>query len=106
MRNKRWGTAKSVVFGAVALAATGVGRSAEAPAPCCFTNDQFAGVCRVVPVQDETCASILAYLNNPASSGKAYCDSTTIRGGWAPTNCNAQAQRRAAPFAPRSASSR
>ncbi len=106
MRNNRVGTTKWVVFGVVALAASGVGRSADAPEPCCFKNDQYAGVCRVVPAQDETCASILGYLNNPASSGKAYCDSTMIRGGWVPTRCNAEAQRRAVPAAPRSADSR
>ncbi len=103
--NWRW-TATLVVSGIVALAATGSGRSAEAPEPCCFTNDQYAGVCRVVPAKDETCASILGYLNNPASVGKAYCDSTTIRGGWAPTSCNAGAQRSPTPAAPRSANSR
>jgi hypothetical protein len=106
MGNNRWGTTKWVVFGVVALAATGVGRSAEAPEPCCFTNDQFAGVCRVVPAQGESCASILGYLNNPASTGKAYCDSTTIRGGWVPTRCDTEAQRRPTPVAPRSVGSR
>ncbi len=106
MGKHRWGTTGWLAIAIVALAATGVGRSAEAPEPCCFTNDQFAGVCRVVPAQGETCASILGYLNSPASTGKAYCDSTTIRGGGAPTNCKAEAQRRAAPAAPRSATSR
>jgi len=106
MRKHRWGTGGWLAVAVVALAATGAGRSAEAPEPCCFTNDQFTGVCRVVPAQDETCASILAYLNNPGSTGKSYCDSTTIRGGWVPTRCNAEAQRRAAPAAPRSAGSR
>ena len=103
--NLRW-AARLGVAGVVVLVAAGAARSAEAPEPCCFTNDQFAGVCRVVPAQDETCSSILGYLNNPASSGKAYCDSTTIRGGWAPTNCQAEAQHRAAPAAPRSADPR
>ena len=82
----------------VVLAAAAVGRSAEAPAPCCFINDQFRGVCRVVPAAGETCDSILAYLNNPSSVGKAYCDRTTIRGGWVRTGCGHEAQR-AAPTA-------
>ena len=55
--------------------------------PCCFTNPRFTGVCSVTPGEDETCSSILAYLNNPNSTGKAYCGGTTIRGGWAQVDC-------------------
>ena len=54
----------------------------EDPSPradCCFTNRAFSGVCRVRPSEDETCATILAYLNNPQSRGKTYCGTTTIR---------------------------
>ncbi len=101
MRNHPWGTIRGLAVAIVALAATGAGRSAEAPEPCCFTNDQFAGVCRVVPAPDETCAGILGYLNNPASSGKAYCDSTTIRGGWVRAKCESEAQHQGTPAAPR-----
>jgi hypothetical protein len=36
---------------------------------------------------DETCASILEYLNNPRSVGKTYCNSTDVRGGWEPVVC-------------------
>jgi hypothetical protein len=46
---------------------------------CCFTNPGFAGTCEVEPAKDETCASILGYLNNPMSQGKGYCGNTTIR---------------------------
>ena len=57
------------------------------PLRCCYTNQRYAGVCKVQPAQDETCASILAYLNNPRSQGKTYCGNTTIRGGWQQVEC-------------------
>jgi hypothetical protein len=57
------------------------------PAKCCFTNPGYAGTCEVVPAKDETCASILGYLNNPLSQGKGYCGNTTIRGGWQSVVC-------------------
>jgi hypothetical protein len=58
------------------------------PAPkCCFSNSRYTGVCEVTPGQDETCASILAYLNNLASTGKSYCGNTTVRGDWASVEC-------------------
>ncbi len=106
MRNNRWGTTGWSAVAVVALAAAGAGRSAEAPEPCCFTNPGYTGVCRVVPTQDETCAGILAYLNNPGSAGKAYCDNTAIRGGWVQAKCNAEDQPRPTPAAPRSAGAR
>jgi hypothetical protein len=56
-------------------------------APCCFTNTRYSGVCQVQPAEGETCASILAYLNNQASSGKSYCGNTDVRGGWASEKC-------------------
>jgi hypothetical protein len=79
-----------VLSGAVALvgAAPGPAPSADAAAPCCFANERFAGTCKVVPGKGETCAGILAYLNDPTSSGKAYCDATTIRGGWTEASCS------------------
>lgn len=55
--------------------------------PCCFTNPQYSGVCSVKPAKGETCASILAYLNEPNSQGKSYCGNTTIRGGWQQRTC-------------------
>lgn len=71
---------------------TGEDPAAEKPPPrddCCFTNVAYTGVCRVRPVEDETCATILAYLNDPMSKGKDYCGTTTIRGGWQEVVCEA-----------------
>jgi hypothetical protein len=51
-------------------------------APCCYTNPRYAGVCVVRPVADETCGTILAYLNDVNSVGKTYCNTTDVRGGW------------------------
>jgi len=55
--------------------------------PCCFTNDGYQGICTVIPGKDETCESILAYLNNPMSTGKSYCRGTSVRGGWVTVDC-------------------
>ena len=54
---------------------------------CCFTNTAFPGVCEVTPAKDETCQSILEYLNTPNSAGKSYCGGTNIRGGWELVSC-------------------
>ncbi len=78
---------------AVASAAQG-GHNGEGDA-CCFTNPQYAGICRVTPVEGETCESILAYLNNPMSSGKGYCSNTEIRGGWKTIDCHHARRRKA-----------
>ncbi len=59
----------------------------EARDKCCFENSRYAGVCVVQPGEEETCASILEYLNNPVSSGKSYCGFTDIRGGWKEVSC-------------------
>jgi hypothetical protein len=59
----------------------------DASAPCCFTNPYYSGVCEVAPKGDETCASILEYLNHPNSTGKLYCNATEIRGGWKFATC-------------------
>lgn len=79
--------AVAVMAGAVALAAAGVAAAGEPVAPCCFANDRLQGTCKVVPREDETCRSILDYLNNPMSSGKSYCESTSVRGGWVLVSC-------------------
>lgn len=71
--------------------------------PCCFENPRYTGVCTVTPDEDETCSSILGYLNNQASVGKSYCGNTTIRGGWASTDCDAEEHRLAAIFQPEEA---
>ena len=59
----------------------------EVKKPCCFTNARYTGVCQVQPGETETCASILAYLNNQQSAGKTYCGNTPIRGGWTSVDC-------------------
>jgi hypothetical protein len=80
-------------FLAAAVAATAVIASVSASGDavasdvCCFANPRFNGVCSVTPGEGESCASILAYLNNPNSSGKAYCGGTDIRGGWKKVEC-------------------
>ncbi len=72
-----------VSYGAVGETIT----SAVQQEPCCFENPRFSGVCEVNPVPDETCADILAYLNNPNSAGKTYCGNTKVRGGWTQVEC-------------------
>jgi len=67
---------------AASCAAGARGEEPPRPTPCCFVNPAYAGVCVVKPSKDETCASILAYLNNPRSAGKIYCNNTTLRGNW------------------------
>ncbi len=64
-------------------------------APCCFANPRFVGLCREVPHGEETCESILSYLNNPNSVGKAYCGNTDIRGGWAKESCDQEGKKTA-----------
>ncbi len=54
---------------------------------CCFTNARYVGTCEVEPDKDQTCATILEYLNNPQSQGKSYCGNTTVRGGWQQVPC-------------------
>jgi hypothetical protein len=74
-----------------APASPGCADAAAAPddprPPCCFENPRYVGVCEVEPSQDETCATILEYLNNPQSTGRSYCNSTAIRGGWKAVPC-------------------
>ncbi len=55
--------------------------------PCCFENPRFSGTCEVTPGPEESCGSILGYLNNPNSVGKAYCGNTKVRGGWTQASC-------------------
>ena len=71
-----------------ALACGALAANAEDPRPhCCFENPRSVGTCEVDPAKDETCASILEYLNNPMSQGKTYCNSTNVRGGWKSEPC-------------------
>jgi hypothetical protein len=84
------GTATVLCIGAVfAVAVARPGRASADPKPCCFTNERYSGVCQVLPGENETCGSILAYLNDPNSSGKTYCGNTNIRGDWIEVDCAA-----------------
>ena len=77
--------------GVVALAPGDPARAgSEARDKCCFENSRYAGVCVVQPGEEETCARILEYLNNPVSSGKSYCGFTDIRGGWREVSCEGE----------------
>lgn len=66
-----------------------LGAAPAAGADCCFTNSRFGGPCVVTPSSDETCSSILAFLNGVSTVGRAYCGNTTVRGGWRQTDCAA-----------------
>ncbi len=72
---------------AVATSEDASSSDAVAADRCCFTNPRYSGVCEVAPGEGETCSSILGYLNNPNSSGKAYCGGTAVRGGWSQVAC-------------------
>lgn len=54
---------------------------------CCLANPRYAGICKVTLAADETCADVLAYLNNAASVGKTYCGTTPVRMGWKEVAC-------------------
>ena len=77
----------AVAAGLVFVIAVQHTAAGEVKEPCCFTNSRYTGVCQVTPAEDESCGSILAYLNNPNSSGKGYCGGTSIRGGWQQASC-------------------
>jgi hypothetical protein len=84
-----FGRLAATLAAALLLSTPGGPRAAAADGrPCCYTNPQYSGQCTVQPAQGETCASILAYLNNPTSQGKSYCNSTNIRGGWKLLTCS------------------
>ena len=72
---------------AAAHPACAAAQAVAAGQACCFTNPQYTGKCVVQPAADETCASILDYLNNPQAQGKNYCGNTTVRGGWTQVDC-------------------
>ena len=92
MRTRAWTVFASTLL--VAVAAVGgpmAHADTSAKDPCCFTNPRYTGVCEVTPGADESCSSILAYLNRQNSVGKSYCGNTTIRGGWQSVSCEAEA---------------
>lgn len=56
---------------------------------CCFNNFRFSGTCAARVGQNESCYTVLSYLNNINSVGQAYCGNTTVRGGWTTVDCAA-----------------
>jgi len=82
---------------AICLSAVGMAsddaasQTATQEEPCCFENPRFSGTCQVTPGPEESCADILAYLNNPNSVGKSYCGNTKVRGGWTQVDCDGSA---------------
>lgn len=79
---------------ALALLA-GTAQAGEGAKACCFNNPRYTGTCEVTPAEGETCAAILAYLNNPSAVGKQYCGNTNIRGGWQQVACQAASRAEA-----------
>lgn len=79
-----------VVTGAALATATRSTTQEKEKPKCCFTNPQYSGVCQVEPAKGESCASILAYLNQPGATGKTYCSNTDARGGWEQVSCKAK----------------
>ena len=63
------------------LAASGEPDDTEKELPCCFHHHSYAGRC-VVVAENEQCHDVLLYLNDPRGTGKTYCRSTSLRGGW------------------------
>lgn len=82
-----WGLVGVGVAAVVAVAVLAPALVALAAEPCCFANDRYEGVCTVIPGEGETCGSVLAYLNNPMSTGRTYCGNTKVRGGCVQVNC-------------------
>jgi hypothetical protein len=54
---------------------------------CCLVREGYQGTCRVTPGKEETCGSILKYLNTPGTVGKSYCGGSKLRGGWESVDC-------------------
>lgn len=85
-----------LISGAAVLALSLLAAPSPAPAdddrsrpsgPCCFTNPAYSGACLVTPGPEETCDSVLTYLNDAKSSGKSYCNSSELRGNWKQMEC-------------------
>jgi hypothetical protein len=56
---------------------------------CCFAHQQYRGTCTEQPAANETCSSILDYLNRSGTTGKSYCNNSDLRGGWKQVSCEA-----------------
>lgn len=84
-------TALASVLALAASLASGLSAGTEPTAAarekCCFRNPGYAGGCIVEPAPEETCASILEYLNDPGAVGKNYCSLTDVREGWVEVAC-------------------
>ncbi len=65
------------------------GQDDQNTAPCCFAHEGYPNPCKVIPAKDETCESILEYLNTPGTGGKSYCNGSLLRGGWSAVDCDA-----------------
>ena len=95
MKSKRnsWPTALLALVAAAAAIAASAGPTTRSTTTdsdrrlCCVANPRFAGVCSVELGEGETCADVLAYLNNANSVGRTYCGKTNIRGGWKQVDC-------------------
>jgi hypothetical protein len=79
------------VVSALVLAIVAAGNAPPAPETatrrCCLTNQAYRGVCTVTLGEKETCENVLAYLNAPNTTGRTYCNSTRLRGGWEKVPC-------------------
>jgi hypothetical protein len=76
-----------ILLAAASVAALSTSSADTSKPPCCFKNPAYSGICRVEPAEEETCADILAYLNNPMAHGKSYCGGTEVRQGWTEVSC-------------------
>jgi hypothetical protein len=76
-----------ILLAGAAAAGLSISPADTSKAPCCFKNPAYSGICKVVPAEEETCADILAYLNNPMAQGKSYCGGTEVRQGWTEVSC-------------------
>ncbi len=74
-----------ILFAAVPLKSQDQTQPKESP--CCFAREGYQGVCTVTPAEDETCESILEYLNTPGTVSKSYCGGSKLRGGWEKVGC-------------------
>lgn len=93
MRSRRGTVPVRLVLAALVALVVLAGFGAEAGArQCCFTNPGFTGTCKVTLPEAEQCSAVLDYLNTPNSTGRSYCSSTEIRGGWSPVDCLAADQ--------------
>jgi hypothetical protein len=85
-----WFVLFAALFLLISLSGPVFAQDDEQKEPCCYTNIAYTGFCSVTPTNDETCDSILQYLNTPGTVGKDYCSGSKIRGGWSKVACTTQ----------------